>query len=139
MPEDEDDIAIIRPAAPPDMPAETPAAAPPVAVAPEPATAPPDAEPASEPEAEVAPAPAASPSAPPPVAQPQAASVESDLDGLPGAGPGLIWMLHRAGVPDLATLAQADQQELAQKLGVIGEILDLGYWIDHARSEAANA
>lgn len=56
------------------------------------------------------------------------------LAGLPGAGPGLIWMLNRAGIVTLADLATADTVELSRKLGLLGEILDLETWITQAQT-----
>jgi predicted flap endonuclease-1-like 5' DNA nuclease len=60
----------------------------------------------------------------------------SDLAGLPGAGPGLIWLLKDCGVTCLAELAAADAAELSQKLGLVGQLLDLDHWIDHARANS---
>lgn len=59
----------------------------------------------------------------------------SDLNTLPGAGPGLVWMLHQCGVRSLADLAASDPEVLTPKLGVVGQILDVNKWIDFASSE----
>lgn len=61
----------------------------------------------------------------------------SDLNSLPGAGPGLVWMLHQCGVSSLADLAVSDAAELTPKLGVVGQILDVSKWIDFATVETA--
>lgn len=61
----------------------------------------------------------------------------SDLNSLPGAGPGLVWMLHQCGVSSLAELAESDPDELTPKLGVVGQILDVSKWIDFATVETA--
>ena len=57
----------------------------------------------------------------------------SDLSRLPGAGPGLIWMLNKCGIFTLSDLAGADPQALSLKLGVVGQILDMQRWIDFAK------
>jgi len=63
----------------------------------------------------------------------------SNLSRLPGVGPGLIWLLHRADILSLADLAVADPVSLSSKLGVVGTLLDLGGWIAlAARLEAEN-
>ena len=59
----------------------------------------------------------------------------SDLHNLPGAGNGLVWMLHTAGVTSIADLARADADALATELGTIARILDLSYWIGYAQSK----
>lgn len=59
-------------------------------------------------------------------------SVPSDLERLPGAGPGLIWMLNQCGVFSLADLAEQDSATLSSKLGVVGQILDVERWIAFA-------
>ena len=56
----------------------------------------------------------------------------SNLDLLPGIGPGLIWMLQTAGVSSLADMAAADATELGGKLGLVGDLLDLEHWIAEA-------
>ena len=60
----------------------------------------------------------------------------SDLDRLPGAGPGLIWALGRAGIGCLADLAPLEASELAARLGPIGRLLPVQAWIDAARAAA---
>ena len=57
----------------------------------------------------------------------------NDLTALPGAGPGLIWMLNQCGMNTLADLARADPTQLSSELGVVGQILDVEQWIDFAR------
>ena len=54
---------------------------------------------------------------------------DTDLGQLPGIGPGLIWMLQSAGIATLAEMAEADAAQLAAKLGLVGELLDLEHWI----------
>lgn len=56
----------------------------------------------------------------------------SDLEQLPGAGPGLVWLFQQAGIRDLATLAAAEPAALERSLGVIGGLLDLEAWIAEA-------
>lgn len=60
----------------------------------------------------------------------------SDLNRLPGAGPGLVWMLHQCGVRSLADLAVSEPAELSPKLGVVGQILDVSKWVDFAAADA---
>jgi predicted flap endonuclease-1-like 5' DNA nuclease len=57
---------------------------------------------------------------------------ESDLHMLPGAGPGLVWMLQRCGVTSLDDLAQADPEVLTDQMGLIGQMLDLSSWVAFA-------
>ena len=57
-----------------------------------------------------------------------------DLERLPGAGPGLVWALRRAGVPDLAALAACAPAPLAERLGPIGRLIDLEAWTAFARA-----
>ncbi|MEM7520408.1 MAG: hypothetical protein AAF307_05160 [Pseudomonadota bacterium] len=59
--------------------------------------------------------------------------LESDLFDLPGAGPGLVWMLQNCGVSSLKELAAADPDALTSEMGLVAQILDLGYWIEFAR------
>ncbi|ARE42190.1 hypothetical protein RGUI_4049 [Rhodovulum sp. P5] len=59
----------------------------------------------------------------------------SDLFDLPGAGSGLVWMLQNAGVATMRDLAAADADALSERLGLIGQILDIGHWIDFAKSQ----
>ncbi|WP_444461527.1 hypothetical protein [Rhodobacter capsulatus] len=58
----------------------------------------------------------------------------SDLARLPGAGPGLIWMLKECDIHRLEDLAAADCAELTARMGLAGRILDLGGWIAFARA-----
>lgn len=60
-------------------------------------------------------------------------AAESELLALPGAGPGLVWLLHRCGIRTLADLAAADPQQLAPQLGLVGQILNISIWTDFAR------
>ncbi len=57
-----------------------------------------------------------------------------DLARLPGAGPGLIWMLNECEIHTLSDLAAADCTALTARMGLAGRILDLGGWIAFARS-----
>ena len=63
------------------------------------------------------------------VAKPQS----SDLATLPGAGPGLIWMLQQCGIQTLEDLAQIDAAALVPKLGLVGQLLNVDIWQDFAR------
>ncbi len=60
----------------------------------------------------------------------------SNLSSLPGAGPGLVWLLGECGIRSMGELAAADAERLAGRMGVIGELLDLDHWIDLARRRA---
>lgn len=79
--------------------------------------------------------PAAGPSAPPAPegATGTPADTATDLYELPGAGEGLVWLFGRCGVRSLADLAAADPARLAADLGLVAQILDIGYWIEFAR------
>lgn len=59
---------------------------------------------------------------------------EGDLAALPGAGPGLIWMLNQCGISSLSELAQADPVRLSKDMGIVGQILDVEKWIAFAAS-----
>ena len=61
---------------------------------------------------------------------------QSELAQLPGAGPGLVWMLGQCGVTTMAQLAQEEAQSLSTKLGVVGQILDVSQWISFAQKDA---
>ena len=60
----------------------------------------------------------------------------SDLNCLPGAGIGLVWLLRKCGIEDMAALARSNPEELAEKLGNVGQLISLQKWIDHAKAEA---
>ena len=57
----------------------------------------------------------------------------SDLFNLPGAGAGMVWMVHQCGIRSLADLAKADSGDLAMQLGVVGHIINMEPWIAFAR------
>jgi hypothetical protein len=57
----------------------------------------------------------------------------SDLYTLPGAGEGLVWMLNKCDIQSKSDLAVADPKLLTEKLGVIGQIINVQTWIDCAR------
>ena len=59
---------------------------------------------------------------------------EPDLVLLPGAGDGLVWMLGECGINTLAELARADADELTERMGLVGQMLDLHAWIAFARA-----
>lgn len=87
------------------------------------------------------PAPESAPEAMPEVAGavlpfhgPEAAS---DLGKLPGAGPGLVQALGRAGLVRLADLARLEPEALAARLGPIGRLIPAAAWIAVARAETA--
>jgi hypothetical protein len=42
-------------------------------------------------------------------------------------------MLSKAGIQSIDDLANADPETLTRDLGLVGEILDLDYWITWAR------
>ena len=68
-----------------------------------------------------------------------AAALEAacDLDRLPGAGPGLVWALRRAGLRRLDDLARLEPGDLAERLGPVGLLVPLERWIGVARAGAA--
>jgi predicted flap endonuclease-1-like 5' DNA nuclease len=82
-----------------------------------------------------APAPAPEPGAVLPFrsARERPAAPPSDLDRLPGAGPGLVWALERAGLRSLADLAPLATGELAARLGPVGRLVPAEAWIAAAR------
>jgi predicted flap endonuclease-1-like 5' DNA nuclease len=49
----------------------------------------------------------------------------SDLSALRDIGPGLIWLLERAGVATLADLRAADPDALSDRLGLVGRLIDV--------------
>ena len=59
-------------------------------------------------------------------------AAETDLDQLPGIGPGLISMLQSAGIASLSDMSAADPEALGAKLGLVGQLLDLDFWISEA-------
>lgn len=61
-------------------------------------------------------------------------SEDSPLYTLPGAGPGLVWLLETSGIHSLEDLAQADAETLTSGLGLIGQVLDVGHWISCAKT-----
>ncbi|WP_373411291.1 hypothetical protein [Yoonia sp.] len=61
---------------------------------------------------------------------------QSDLARLPGAGPGLVWMLEQCNIQTLADLAESDAMELSTQLGIVGQILDVGEWVRFAQENA---
>jgi predicted flap endonuclease-1-like 5' DNA nuclease len=67
------------------------------------------------------------------------ASAGRDLDRLPGAGPGLVRALERAGLRRLADIAPLAPEELAARLGPIGRLIPAQAWIDTARAAAPPA
>jgi predicted flap endonuclease-1-like 5' DNA nuclease len=85
------------------------------------------------PEASAAPTPA------PPAEAAPAAAKAPDLDRLPGAGPGLVWALERAGLHCLADLAPLAPEDLAARLGPLGHLVPAAAWIAAARRAAAEA
>lgn len=44
---------------------------------------------------------------------------------LPGVGPGLVWLLRQAGVDSLRDLAASDPDALADRLGLVGRLVDV--------------
>lgn len=69
-----------------------------------------------------------------PPAIPAAASPASGLAQLPGAGPGLLWALDRAGISGISDLAGLAPEALAERLGPIGRLIPAARWIEAARS-----
>ena len=62
-----------------------------------------------------------------------------DLDRLPGAGPGLVGALERAGLARLADIAPLAPEALAARLGPIGRLVPAEAWIAAAREAAPPA
>jgi predicted flap endonuclease-1-like 5' DNA nuclease len=76
--------------------------------------------------AEAAPEPEAHADSPGPVAPAvEDAGAPATLDALPGVGPGLVWLLNRAGVHTAADLAAADPAALSDRLGLVGRLIDV--------------
>ncbi|MEO1238065.1 MAG: hypothetical protein AAFW64_00090 [Pseudomonadota bacterium] len=65
--------------------------------------------------------------------QSEVAYYDTDLSAIPGAGPGLIWMLWNASVRNLDDLAAARPADLQAALGPVGVILDVEALIAFAR------
>jgi hypothetical protein len=61
----------------------------------------------------------------------------SNLSSLPGAGPGLIWMLQKCGIETLQDLALADPALLVPRLGLVGKIADVHGWHRYAQRQVA--
>jgi hypothetical protein len=86
------------------------------------------------------PAPAPEPAPPPasvvplPRARDAAAEGAAGLATLPGAGPGLVAALIRAGVPDLAAVAALGPAGLAARLGPLSRLIDLRTWTAYAET-----
>ncbi|SEA37356.1 hypothetical protein [Rubrimonas cliftonensis] len=47
------------------------------------------------------------------------------IAALPGVGPGLVWLLGQAGVATLHDLAASDPDALADRLGLVGRLVDV--------------
>ena len=62
-----------------------------------------------------------------------------DLDRLPGAGPGLVLALRRAGLPRLADVAGLEPADLAARLGPVGRLIPAETWIAAARAAVSPA
>jgi hypothetical protein len=60
----------------------------------------------------------------------------SDLELLAGVGPGLVWALRRAGIPDLAGVAALEPEALAARLGPLGRLVPARAWVEAARGDA---
>jgi predicted flap endonuclease-1-like 5' DNA nuclease len=73
--------------------------------------------------------------------RPEAAEPEppTDLDRLPGAGPGLVAALRRAGLARLADIAPLAPETLAARLGPIGRLVPAAAWVAAAREAAPPA
>lgn len=66
--------------------------------------------------------------------EPVAPTAANSLEALPGAGPGLIWMLGQVGITSMEDLAQSDADVVSRNLGLVGQILNVGSWIVFARA-----
>ena len=69
-----------------------------------------------------------------PAARAGADPAAGGLERLPGAGPGLVWALERAGLGTLADIAALAPETLADRLGPIGRLVPAGAWIAAARA-----
>jgi predicted flap endonuclease-1-like 5' DNA nuclease len=47
------------------------------------------------------------------------------VDAVPGIGPGVAWLLARAGARTVGDLAQADPVSLTLRLGLVGRMVDV--------------
>jgi predicted flap endonuclease-1-like 5' DNA nuclease len=88
------------------------------------------------------PDPPAAEAAPEPKATPAETPAETpvpagDLDRLPGVGPGLVWALGQAGITRLADLAPLAPEDLAARLGPLGQLVPAATWIAAARAAEA--
>jgi len=75
------------------------------------AAAEPDPEPDAKPEPTPEPAPAI--------------AAAASIDTLPGVGPGLVWLLRKAGVDTVEALRESDSQTLSDRLGLVGRLVDV--------------
>ena len=64
---------------------------------------------------------------------------DGDLDRLPGAGPGLVAALRRAGLARLADIAPLAPEALAERLGPLGRLVPAAAWVAAARDAAPPA
>jgi predicted flap endonuclease-1-like 5' DNA nuclease len=64
---------------------------------------------------------------------------DTDLGRLPGAGPGLVAALRRAGLDRLADIAPLAPEALAERLGPIGRLVPAAAWVAAARAAAPPA
>jgi predicted flap endonuclease-1-like 5' DNA nuclease len=102
---------------------------------------------AGTPAPEPAPGPAPGPAAVLHFQRPEAALVAAaepepdtdDLDRLPGAGPGLVAALRRAGLARLADIAPLAPETLAARLGPLGRLVPAAAWVAAARDAAPPA
>lgn len=70
---------------------------------------------------------------------PELAPSDTDLNTIPGAGPGLVWMLSQASIRSLEDLAVANPETLKSAFGPVGQILDIDELIAFARDAAPTA
>jgi predicted flap endonuclease-1-like 5' DNA nuclease len=66
--------------------------------------------------------------------RPEAPEAATDLERLPGAGPGLVGALRRAGLTRLADIAPLAPEALAARLGPIGRQIPAEAWVAAARA-----
>lgn len=81
-----------------------------------------------------APAPASAPGEIVHLPRPVLVAPPCDLETLPGAGPGLVWALRRAGIARLADLTDCTAEDLAARLGPAGRLVPAEAWIATARA-----